>query len=316
MKSSVPITRRSLLGCAALRGAVALGAPQQRPLGLALYTVRDALRERPDEVLELAADIGYTEVEIVRNQLAITGPRLARFGLRPVSIHFETPLITGNFQAWKDADMPPVDERDTFERVLEEARAAGIANVVFNYLPPKERGELDYYRGLADKLNRAAEKCRAAGLKLWYHNHNFEFAHKTGGRPIDILLDRLDAKLISLEVDLFWVSMAGEDPAAYVRRTAGRVVAVHLKDRARNAVVPRFDIASVPKDTYEEVGRGDLNFAEILRATADAGVRHYFVEQDHSPDPLLSIRRSYLAVRKLGCDGQRQSSVIGSYLSA
>jgi len=299
MKTTVPITRRSLLGWAPVGFAGALATPHDRPLGLALYTVRDALRERPDEVLKVIADIGYTEVEIVRNQLAIVGPRLVRFGLRPISVHFETPLITGNFQAWKDADMPPVNERDTFERVLEEARAAGIANVVFNYLPPKERGELDYYRGLADRLNLAAEKCQAAGLKLWYHNHNFEFAQKTGGRPIDILLNRLDAKLISLEVDLFWVSMAGEDPAAYVRRNAGRVVAVHLKDRARHAVVPRFDIASVPKDTYEEVGRGELNFAEILQATATAGVRHYFVEQDHSPDPLLSIRRSYLAVRRL-----------------
>jgi sugar phosphate isomerase/epimerase len=236
----------------------------------------------------------------MRRQIAPLAPHLKSLGLRPVSMHFETPLITGNWQAWKDADMPPVDERLTFERALEESQAAGIANMVFNYLPPKERGDLNYYRALSDKLNAAAGKCRSAGMRLWYHNHNFEFMPKSGGRPMDILLERLDKKLISLEVDLFWVSMAGVDAADFIRRNAARIAAVHLKDRARNAVVPKYDIASVPNDTFAEVGRGDLNFGEIFKATFEAGVKHYFVEQDHSPDPEASIRRSYTALRKLG----------------
>jgi sugar phosphate isomerase/epimerase len=137
-------------------------------------------------------------------------------------------------------------------------------------------------------------------MRLWYHNHNFEFMPKKGGRPIDILLDRLDAKLISLEVDLFWVSMAGVDPADFVRKNAGRIVAVHLKDRGGNISVPRYDIASVPNDIYQEVGRGVLNFPEILKAAEGANVKHYFVEQDHSAHPLESIRLSYAALRKMG----------------
>lgn len=294
----MPITRRFLLQGGAW--AAGMFGAQQRPIGLALYTVRDLLLQHPIEVLKTASQIGYTEVEIMRRQIAPLAPHLAPLGLKAVSMHFETPLITGNFQAWKDAEMPVFDERLTFDAALEESRAAGIKNAVFNYLPPKERGELDFYRSLADKLNAAAEKCRTAGMRLWYHNHNFEFMPKPGGRPIDVLLARLDRKLISLEVDVFWVSMAGIDPTAFVRQNAGRVAAVHLKDRARNAVVPRYDIASVPHETFEEVGRGDLNFAEIFTAARAAGVQHYFVEQDHTPDPLASIRRSYAAVRKLG----------------
>ena len=94
--------------------------------------------------------------------------------------------------------------------------------------------------------------------------------------------------------------MARVDPAEFVRQHGGRVAAVHLKDRARNAVTPRYDIASVPLDTFKEVGRGDLNFADIFKATTAAGVKHHFVEQDHGPDPLHSIRASYAAVRRLG----------------
>lgn len=294
------LSRRSIFRQAAASGALPLLAAKERPIGLAMYTVRDAFAQRPDEVLKMAAAIGYTELEILRFQIPAVAPRLKENGLRTVSVHFESPLVTGNWSAWKDAGMPPIDERHTFERTIEESRQAGASALVFNYLPPKERGELDYYRALADKLNGAAVKCRDAGLELWYHNHNFEFAAKTGGRPIDVLLERLDRKLISFEVDAFWVSMAGLDPAAFLRQNSGRVAAVHLKDRARGAVVPRFDIDSVPNETYEEVGRGELNFGEILMAAAGARTRHYFVEQDHSPDPLAGIRRSYAALRALG----------------
>jgi sugar phosphate isomerase/epimerase len=294
------VRRRDVLRMLALGACHPLSAARGRPLGLALYTVREAIATRAPEVLALASRTGYSEVEILRNQVAILAPLLPQSGLKPVSLHFETPLITGNWQAWKDADMPPVDERLTFEQTIEQAKLCGVRNLVFNYLPPAERGELDYYRGLSDKLNRAAEKCRSAGMKLWYHNHNFEFAQKKGGRPIDVLLERLDFNLIALETDLFWVGMAGQNPAQFVEQNAGRVAAVHLKDRKRGAVVPRFDIASVPNDTYEEVGRGEMDFAEILRATGKAGVAHYFVEQDHTPDPLGAIQRSYAALRKLG----------------
>jgi len=303
MSATFQFSRRNALRSLALAPEAArsiLRAASERPLGLALYTVRDALQTRPAEVLQLIAKTGYAEIEVLRNQIQTLRPLLPSSGLRPVSVHFETPIITGNWQAWRDAEMPPVDERLTFDRVLEEAGTCGIRNLVFNYLPPKERGELDYYRRLAEKLNAAAQKCQRAGAKLWYHNHNFEFARKPDGRPIDVLLSRLDFQLISLEADLFWLGMAGENPVNFIRQNAGRIVAVHLKDRQRGATVPRFDIASVPNSTYEEVGRGEMNFADILTETRKAGVAHHFVEQDHTPDPLGAIQRSYAAVRKIG----------------
>jgi sugar phosphate isomerase/epimerase len=300
MDTSAPIGRRHVLASLALAVSGRLTAAPERRMGLALYTVRKELAARPAEVLKLAAAIGYSEVEILRNQIAPVVPLLEQNRLRAVSVRFETPLITGNWQAWKDAEMPPVDERLTFEHVIDQAGAHGIRTLVFNYLPPKERGELDYYRGLADKLNAAADKCRRAGMKLWYHNHNFEFAAKTGGRPIEVLLSRLDLELVALEVDTFWVGMAGQDPAEFIRQNAGRVAAVHLKDRARNSARPRFDISSVPLSAYQEIGAGEMDISAILGAATRAGVAHYFVEQDHGPDPLGAIRRSYDALRKLG----------------
>jgi len=257
------------------------------------------LIKQPLQTLEAIADIGYQEVEVLRSQIAIVAPHLRKLNLRPVSVHFETPLITGNFQAWKDDDMPPVSATYSFDEALAVSKEHGFEYMVFNYLPLKERGGLDFYRGLAEKLNAAGEKCRAAGLRLCYHNHDFEFAPKPGGRPIDTLLERMDRKLVGLEVDVFWVSTAGLDPVAWLHQNAGRVELLHLKDRARGAP-HAFDVESVSNDTFREVGNGELNFSEILRAAYGMPVKHYFVEQDYSADPIRSLRQSYQNLRKLG----------------
>jgi sugar phosphate isomerase/epimerase len=104
---------------------------------------------------------------------------------------------------------------------------------------------------------------------------------------------------VQLEVDIFWVSMAGVSATEFIRENASRVEMLHLKDRA--AGTPRhYEIATVPQSAYREVGNGDLPIPEILAAAAAAGVRHYFVEQDFSPDPLRSLRESYRYLRKIG----------------
>lgn len=293
------LSRRSLLRTAALASCIPVYGKGQKPLGVQLYTVRDIILQRPRETLRSIAEMGYRELEVLRSQITPLAPYLNDMGLRPVSVHFETPLITRNWQAWKDDDMPTVAESYTFDEALAETKQHGFEYMVFNYLPPKERGGLDFYKALAEKLNAAGEKCRKAGLRMCYHNHDFEFEPKPGGRPIDTLLQGLEKRLIGLEVDAFWVSMAGENAAAFIRQNAGRVEMVHLKDRKPGA--PRaYDIASVSNDTFREVGNGNLNFREILSAASDAGVKHYFVEQDYSADPLRSLRQSYQNVRKLG----------------
>ncbi|MFL6465674.1 MAG: sugar phosphate isomerase/epimerase family protein [Bryobacteraceae bacterium] len=297
MDDAFRITRRSLMRLAA---ACAPAFAQGTHLaGVQLYTVRDIALKRPLQTLQAIADMGYREVEMLRNQVAILAPHLKSVGLRPVSLHFETPLVTGNWKAWQHADMPPIEPGITFDDTLAQARDHAFEYMVFNYLAPEERLGLDFYRALADKLNAAGEKCRAAGLRFCYHNHDFEFEPKPGGRPIDTLLARLDKNLVRLEVDTFWVSMAGVEAAAFLRQNAGRVEMVHLKDRSPGTPV-HYDIATVPNSTFRELGNGDLPLREILLAASQSGAKHYFVEQDFSADPLQSLRQSYAFLRKAG----------------
>ena len=270
--------------------------------GVQLYTVRNEVLKDPLGTLEAIAEIGYREVEMLRGQVKTLAPLLKRVNLLPVSLHFETPLLTGNWTAWKHADMPPIEPGVTFADCVLLARDHGFRYLVFNYLSPEERLGLDFYRSLAEKLNAAALTAEAAGLRFCYHNHDFEFQPKPGGRPMDVLLKHLDQKLIGLEVDVFWVSMAGVNAVEFLLNNANRIELVHLKDRAKGTPI-HYDIATVPNETYRELGSGDLPLRDILEAVSKTRARHIFVEQDFSKDPIASLRQSYGFLRKSGYVG-------------
>jgi sugar phosphate isomerase/epimerase len=290
------VTRRLMLhwsGVAALAGSV------KKPIapGVQLYTVRNEVLKDPWATLQAIADIGYREVEMLRSQVRVLAPLLKRVNLTPVSLHFETPLLTGNWEAWQHADMPHLEAGVTYDGCISLARDHGFRYIVFNYLAPEERLGLDFYQTLAEKLNVAAHKANAAGLQFCYHNHDFEFQPKPGGTPIDVLLKHLDPKLIRLEIDAFWVSMAGVNAAEFIREHGDRVELVHLKDRAKGTPI-HYDIATVPNETYRELGSGDLPLRDILAAVSGTNARHVFVEQDFSKDPIASLRQSYAFLKR------------------
>lgn len=297
--AGAPLLSRRLLMSMAGMAAIPGYGDQRFAAGVQLYTVRDLIQKRPLQTLQAIGDIGYREVEVLRNQVKLLAPLLKRVNLNPISLHFETPLLTGNWSAWQHADMPPIEPGVTFDNCIHLARDHGFRYIVFNYLSPEERLGLDFYRSLADKLNAAASKADSAGLRFCYHNHDFEFQPMSGSRPMDVLLEHLDRHLVGLEVDTFWISMAGVNAASFLRENANRVELVHLKDRAKGTPV-HYDIASVPNGTYRELGAGDLPLREILDAISQTRAKHVFVEQDFSNDPIASLRRSYIFLKKAG----------------
>ena len=99
-------------------------------------------------------------------------------------------------------------------------------------------------------MNRTGEQVRAAGLIFCYHNHAFEFGGTQGQRPIDIYKSNLDKTLVKFEIDVFWVSVTGNDPVAILKEFAGQVPLVHLKDKARGTPV-RYD-ERVTKESFQE----------------------------------------------------------------
>jgi sugar phosphate isomerase/epimerase len=246
------------------------------------------LMKDSDHILKTIAAIGYKEIEGAgRSDLIALIPKINDLGMKVISCHVETPLITGDWEKYKNLKPVPLEE------AIESLKKAGLAYFTMAYIQPQARGgDLDFYRMTADRMNHAAELCHKAGLQFAYHNHAFEFAGKEGERPIDILHDRLDKKLVALEMDVFWVSVAGNDPIEMLKKWKGRVGLLHLKDKAKDAPVQYSE--SVPPAEFKEVGSGVLDFPAILKAAPAAGVKHYFVEQDQtSGDPLDSLKKSF-----------------------
>jgi len=295
-----PITRRAaakslLTGLTA--GSVLSGATK-KPLGFQLYTIRKVLPGHAREALQRVAQIGYREIESIRSFNPVVLPLCKEFGIQAVSCHYDTPLVTGNFDAWK-SDFPQGRPAGfTWEKAVDDAAAAGVKYMVVAYLQPAERGSLDTFRRYADQFNKAGEATRKAGMQFCYHHHAFEFGPKEGSRPIDVFLERFDPKLVKFEMDVFWVSVAGQDPVALLKQWKGRVALMHLKDKAPG-LSTHFSEDLSP-NTFREVGFGTLDFAKIVEAAREAGVQHYFVEQDQvAEDPVESLHASYRTMERL-----------------
>lgn len=269
------ITRRELI-LAASAAALPLQAAKLKSIGAQLYTLRSILPKQPLETLKALEAMGYTEVEAVSGDLPKIWDALKQTKLKPVSVH----LDAGAF----------LSAPDKIPAMIDDSKARGFQFVVCPYVPPNMRSA-DNMRKLGETLNKAGELARAAGMTLCYHNHAFEFAPLENTTIFDRMMAETDPKLVQVELDIMWVKVAGLDPVAAIQKYAKRIALLHLKN-VSDGIPQRFD-ERVPREAFQEVGKGSIQIAPVLKAAAKAGVKNYFVEQDQTPgDPLASLKGS------------------------
>ena len=187
--------------------------------------------------------------------------------------------------------------RGDFDSVLEEARTLGADFVVCPSVDAAERTTADDWKRVCRTLNGIGRVVRSHGLVLAYHNHDFEFVpFDDGTTPFHLLMTETDPRDVKLELDVYWVAKAGQDPVQYLKDGQDRILLVHLKDLASDG-------------STAEVGGGVLDFERIVRAALLAGVKHLFVEQDTSADPLASIGASLRFLERLPADVRPQSKL-------
>jgi sugar phosphate isomerase/epimerase len=281
------ISRRESI--AALAGAWAkaalAAAPVALPIGAQLYAVRTLLRKDFDATLQALAAAGFKDLEgYDRIQSVALAARAAQHGLKIRACPAETPLITNNWEPYPD--LKPL----TLPEAIDSVAGAGIEYLTMGYIDPGARGDGDdFYRRTADRMNAVGELCRRSGVKFAFPNHAFEFAGRPGARPIDIYRERLDAKLAPLELDVFWASVAGEDPLRLLKDWKNRVALVRLNDKSKDT--PRQFEERIGQGAYAEIGSGEIDFSAILKAAPAAGAKLCFVGQDgNTDDPVASLR--------------------------
>jgi sugar phosphate isomerase/epimerase len=155
---------------------------------------------------------------------------------------------------------------------------------------PKDPVTSDWHR-FADEFNQAAANFTGSGIEIGYHNHNHELVKFDGKTALQILLERLD-KSIWFEIDTYWITAGGGDPADWIAKVTGRIPCVHLKDMG---------IRHTPREQFMmEVGEGNLNWPVILQACSKAGTKWYIVEQDTcNRDPFESLGISLRNLRAM-----------------
>ncbi len=279
------MNRRQLLAALAA-GSLSLQAKKLKKIGCQLYTLRSVIDANPKAIFDQLDGAGYDEVEAVRGNLPKIWDALKASKLKPVSLHIDTQLFTV--------------QQDKLGAALDDAKAKGFKYVVCPYIAPADRGGVDMIKKLADTLNKAGAKCKAAGTQLCYHNHAFEFEPVKGGKGnlLDVLMESTDPALVGLEFDIMWAAVGGTDPIEVLKKYKGRIPLMHVKDLAPNITV-RYN-EKVPKEAFKEAGSGILELPKILRTAEANGTKHFFVEQDQTPgDPMASLKQSIAYLKKL-----------------
>ncbi|HUZ61304.1 MAG TPA: sugar phosphate isomerase/epimerase [Hanamia sp.] len=263
-------------------------------IGLQLYTVRMELDKDVEATIAKVAGIGYNSVELFgyangmffgktpKEFLAI----LKKNRLKTPSGHYSIDTYLAN------------NDEDDLKKTLAVAAQMGHEFLVIPYLADNMRTSLDDYKKLAAKFNSAAVIAKSAGLKLAYHNHDFEFKDWGGGKTgYEVLLKDTDPSLVNFEMDVYWVVRAGHDPIKIIKENPGRIKMWHLKDMASKQ--PPSYTTSGPQ-FFAPVGSGIINFKELFKYKKESGMKFFFVEQDQTKLPVYeAIAKSFGYVKKL-----------------
>lgn len=253
-----------------------------KKIGLQLYTLRDPLQADLAGTMKAVAEAGYGQVELYGFpdcDAMITAAK--DVGLKIQSTHFN----------WDCVVSPSDASYSDFAKILDKAHKLELQHLVVPYLHDNQRKTIEDYQKAAKHLSAAAEMAAKAGIRLAYHNHNFEFAPLANGRTgYQVLMEESSDKVF-FELDVFWVAAAGLDPVELMKKLRGRVTQLHLKDLKKGIELPTFT-SQIPADAFQELGDGVIAMKPIVEAAAALGVEHCHIEQDQSPDPLASVRQS------------------------
>jgi sugar phosphate isomerase/epimerase len=272
------IDRRSFIGKSALAlgGTIALSQMPGNlfakafskfldvPLGFQTFPIRDMLGKDFSGTLKTMAGFGYKLTEMCSPAgyaqigfgfLKDTKPADIRktindAGLNCISCHFGK------------TELAP----DKIDASIEFAHELGLSQMICStFWLPKTAVLKDYYDD-ADKLNKAAEKIKQAGMSTGFHNHDMEFAMLEGQLIYDALMSRFDPALVKMQFQTEVINL-GYKASTYFNKYPGRFISSHLSDWTTDK-----------KET--PVGQGVIDWKEFFAAAKTGGVKNFFVEMN------------------------------------
>ncbi len=257
------------------------------PIAVQIYSVRDNAKADLRGTLQKIKEMGYDGVEFAG--LYDLDPAVIRdwcqeIGLTPISAHVSYALL-----------------KEDPKGTIAQYATIGCPYIAIPYLGEDVRPGSEGWLSAVEDIKMIAEEAKAQGIQLLYHNHDFEFIRLEDNEyGLDQLYRLIPA--LQTEIDTCWVNVAGENPAAYVRKYTGRAPIVHLKDFVGQKTQNMYELIGIDKKAdettafeFRPVGSGKQDFPAILAAAQDAGAKWVVVEQDRpsmGKTPLESIEMS------------------------
>lgn len=244
-------------------------------VGIQLYTLRNETKEDFIGTLKKVADLGYKAVEFAGYgdiPAAEMKKVLDDLGLEAPSSHVGLQLLENELSAQ-----------------IEYSLTIGAKYMMLPWIE-KEKLFGEQRQQLVATLGRVAEELGKHGLKLGYHNHDFEFLQEDGQYLMDLIYQELPADKLVAELDLYWVTKAGLDAKQYLSGFEGRCPIIHVKDMTKDE-----------RKFFAEVGQGSIDYPSIFETAKQVGVDYYIVEQDQCERlPLESVKMSIDYLRSIG----------------
>ena len=258
-------------------------------ISVQLYTVREQIKTDLPGTLKRVRDIGFEYVETAFWPEGISVQKAANYlkdaGLAVSSAHIELPIG---------------DKKQIF---LDTAASYHCKRMIWHGWPEDKRySSVEGTMELISIYNESAKFAKENGLQFGLHNHWWEYRNKVGGLFVyELLLAHLD-KDIFFEIDTYWVKVAGQDPAAIVKKMGSRAQLLHIKD---GPAIYRDTLAQDNPDPMTAVGKGTQNFPAIVKA-ADGNTEWMVVEMDKTAgDVFVALKESYDYLLRLTDNGKR-----------
>lgn len=250
-------------------------APEEKFIGLQLYSVRDAMKENPEATVVKVGAMGYKFVETA----GYSDGKI--YGMDPTA--FKELCETNGMQflgAHTGQDVPDSANWEStmawWDECIAAHKEAGVKWIVQPWMGGVGYESLDGLKRYCEYFNAVGEKCKEHGILFGYHNHAKEFTTEFEGKPVyDWMLELTDPEKVMFQLDLYWIIEGEKDPLAYFEEYPGRFYLWHIKDK-------------------EEVGAsGEIDFEAIFAAKEKSGAEYGIVEvEEYNFEPIVSVEKS------------------------
>lgn len=237
-------------------------------VGIIMGTARDYLREDTEAGLQQLKNLGIKYLEGAGSR------RMPREEYKSLLDKYGFEVVAGG------VNFDRLGNSDSIAKVVENLKYFGAEYAVCYWIPHDgDNFTFEDMKKGVEVFNRAGKQMAASGISLLYHAHGYEFRPYDGpGTMFDYFMENTDPEYVNLEMDVFWMRNPGQDPAALMRKYPGRIPITHLKDRMIGSV----DNLNGRQDRERNVvlGDGDVNMAEVLKASKEIGVKYHFIEDE------------------------------------